>query len=602
MYTDLNDPENTKGKPLITFDKISLVDSEFPPEAPYIPLLFSIERDKIGKREELYGILSILKPVLSKISQNKIIDIEIYEGLLYSFNPINEFGISVYINPKYFESIYSQIQLEKLVGYTLLSTHPLTSYIAEKEGFEVKYVEGVGIVPLDFAHFQDFEFTLNNYIKKGLFAYEFSPFDSDDYEVVKQICKMFDIEIVNTKNKFSWVLLTHVDFTMSPDVWIRNNIPLVKMGKFPIFTCYLEAVIKSEYDNDYNRKYGSQYTGDIVKYFALLTFAQLSDKFVGIKPFIYDLRVNPDHSLNVQLPSMSLIHEFQDIFNEMYNPNITVLLSKNLNEAILKRYVIQQVDPNAYPIIFSGQGEEIIIHRSPLANVYPSPFNFDVSISAELENKMRQFYKNCHDNLEPVSLEEIDKMDLFSLLTLVPITENNITYCFSKETIEKVDTNPLTRTPLSEETKRKFEKMEYGLRGYFDVGVLFGLYSDSEEKIDYSKFGITQVVRIPVNENERELYGNLFLVKVLFADGTESDIFEISLPTINLEKIDELKHIVNALWNIGFFLNSWQKFLLFSDQYEEKSFFVGTSQQILLHAKNSIFDGDKALNYLNLQL
>ena len=606
-YTDLNDPMNVGEKEAkIQFDKISLVDAS---EIPYVPLLFSIERDKVKSGEELYGISSILKPLLSKISQSKITDIEIFEGLLYSFNPINEFGISVYINPKYFESIYSQVDLERLVGYTLLSTNSLSKYIAEKEGFEVKHVENIAIVPLDFAHFQDFEFTLNNYIRKGLFAYEFSPFDSDDYEVVKQICKMFDIEIVNKKNVFSWILLTHVDFTISPEVWIRNNIPLVKMGKFPAFTLHLEAVAKSEYQNDYNRQHGELYTKYRIKYFALMVFAQLSDKYPEIKPFIYNLRINADYSVTLNLPSISLTPEFSNIFDSIYD-NANVLLAKDLNEAIIKKYIISNVDSDSYPIIFSDEGktQQIIIHRSPLASSYPSPFDFSaqnmMKSAKELEDKMRIFYQTCHDNLEPVSLEEINNMRLEDLLHLIPITENNVTYCFSKETIEKVDSNPLTRTPLSEETKQKFEKLEYGLRGYFDVGVLFGLYSaeEGEEIADYSKFGLTQVVRIPVEAEYRDLYGNLFLVKVLFSDGTESDLFEISLPTVNLEKIDELKNAVDKLWNTGFFLNPWQKFLLSSDQHEEKNFFVFVNKEILMHAKDSIYDGDKALNYLNSQL
>ena len=604
-YTDLNDPMNM-GKEknlLIQFDKISLVDA---PEIPYVPLLFSIERDKVKSREELYGISSILKPLLSKISQSKITDIEIFEGLLYSFSPINEFGISVYINPEYFESIYSQVDLERLVGYTLLSTNPLSKYIAGKEGFEVKYVENIAIVPLDFVYFQDFEFTLNNYIRKGLFVYEFSPFDSDDYEVVKQICKMFDIEIVNKKDPFSWILLTHVDFTTSAEVWIRNNIPLVKMGKFPSFTLHLGAVVKSEYQNDYNRQHGELYTKHLIKYFALMAFAQLSDTYSEIKPFIYNLQVNSDYSVTLNLPSISLIREFSNTFDSIYD-NANVLLAKNLNEAIIKRYIISNVDPDSYPISISGEGQEIIIHRSPLANTYPSPFDFSeenmIKSAKELEDKMKIFYRTCHDNLEPVSLEEINNMKLEDLLNLIPITENNITYCFSKETIEKVDSNPLTRTPLSEEIKQRFEKMEYGLRGYFDVGILFGLYSnDTDQVVDYSKFGLTQVVRIPVEAEHRKLYGNLFLVKVLFADGTESDLFEISLPTVNLEKIDELKYTVDKLWNSGFFLNAWLKFLLHSDEYEEKNFFVFINKDILLHAKDSIYDGEKALNFLNVEL
>ena len=575
-----------------------------------IPLILSIDRSLVATREEVFALISILKPLISKICKVKVVDIELLEGLLYSFYPITESNLPVYIPEEATEAIYSQINLPSLVGYTFLSDHPLARYVVEKEGMKgVKYVEGIAIIPLNSEYLfemadqnENFEFTLQTYVKKGIFAYEFGPFDTDDFEIVLQTCKQFDIKVVNRQDFMKWILLSEHDFSISPETWLRNAIPLVRMGQFPFFTLSLKSVIDKMFNNDYERKYGDIYQRHVMKYVACLTFADLSDRFPYIKEFIYSIRINPDYTISVQLPSYDLVKEFEKKFNEGFEKLYTIVVCKDLEDAVIKRYIVQTVDDDGYPMVFSSNGEELLIHRSPLAKLYPSPFNFDDANMQEkrkeLEEKMRNFYKTCHDNIEPVSLEEIEKMQLHDLLHLIPIQENNITYCFSKDTISKVESNPLTRTPLSDDVKRRLAIGEYGLRGYFDVGILYGLYESDEKgkEMNYDELGFIQVVRIPVEQEYRELYGNIFLVKVTFMNGVESDIFEISLPGIELNKIDELRSYVEELWKRGFFISPWAKAL------SEDNFSVITTNPILIRAKDSIFDGEKALNYLRLQL
>ena len=573
-----------------------------------IPLILSIDRSLISSREEAFGIISILKPLVSKICKVKVIDIELLEGLLYSFYPIDELHNPVYIAEEATEAIYSQIDIPSLVGYTFLSDHPLARYVVEKEGIEkVKYAENIAIIPLKSEYLfempdiiESFEFTLQSYVRRGIFAYEFGPFDTDDFEIVLQICKQFDIKVVNRKDFSKWILLTENDFSISPETWIRNAIPLVRMGQFPFFTLTMESVIEKTFNNDYERKYGDIDQKYVIKYVACLSFADLSDRFSYMREFIYSLRVNSDYSISVQLPSYELVREFEKKFNENFEKLYTVVVCENLEDAVIKRYIVQTVDDDAYPMVFSN----ILVHRSPLAKLYPSPFNFDEKNMKEkrdeLEIKMRQFYKTCHDNVEPILLEDIDATNLNELLNLIPIRENNITYCFSKDTISKVESNPMTRTPLSDEVKKRVAFGEFGLRGYFDVGVLYGLYESDEmnkdKEKDYNELGFIHVVRIPVEREYRELYGNIFLVKVEFMNGIENDLFEISLPLIELHKIDELRSYVEELWKRGLFISPWAKAL------NEENFSVITTNPILLRAKDSIFDGNKALEYLRLQL
>ena len=576
-----------------------------------IPLILSIDKDIVRSREEIFAIISILKPLVSKICKVKVIDIELFEGLLYSFYPTTETNVPIYISEEATEAIYSQIDIEKLIGYTFLSDHSLARYVVEKEGIEnVKYAEGIAIIPLKSEYLfempdivESFEFTLQSYMRRGLFTYEFGPFDTDDFEIVLQICKQFDIKVVNRKDFSKWILLCENDFSISPETWIRNAIPLVRMGQFPFFTLTMESLREKTFNNDYERKYGYIDQKYVIKYVACLSFADLSDRFPVIKEFIYSLRVNADYTISVQLPSYELVKEFEKKFNENFQKLYTVVVCENLEDAVIKRYIVQSVDDDAYPMVFSN----ILVHRSPLAKLYPSPFDFgEKNVKEkrnELEIKMRQFYKTCHDNIEPVLLEKIDDFNLNELLNLIPIRENNITYCFSKDTISKVESNPMTRTPLSDEVKKRVAFGEFGLRGYSDVGVLYGLYEsgieeekEKEYERDYNELGFIHVVRIPVEKEYRELYGNIFLVKVEFMNGIEGDIFEISLPTVGLERIDELRSYVEELWKRGFFISPWAKAL------NEENFSTITTNPILLRAKDSIFDGNKALEYLRLQL
>lgn len=617
-YVDVHDPtlkgiDKVKKENMIVYDKVIRFETTKILEQKYIPLSFALRKENVS-REEIYGIISILKPLLSKICKTKVIDIEFEESAGYILNPITEFDIAVYINPMYVESIYSQVNLVSLIGYTLLTDNKLSRYIVEKENIEnVKYVEGISIIPISntkiestqYEKVQNFYFILQSFIQKGVFSYAFSPWDSEDYDFVKQLCNMFEIHILEDKDFSCWVLQTDIDFAISPDLWIKSTLPLIKGGDFPLFTFR-----RISYDNDYDRRYGTTYVKHIMKYCALMAYAQLSDKYPTLKKFIYGVQVNEDLSVTAPLPSAKIAREYFNTFEALYSPSTkyTVETADTLEEAIVKRYVIQSVDDDAYSIILGTEPSYVIVHRSPLANNYPSPFVFDTENmekkKEELLEKSREYYKKCHDNIEPVTLDKISQMDVSEILSLIPIIENNVTYCYTKETLLQVERNPLTRKPFSLEVVDRINNLEYGLRGFFDVGILYGLLTDThlEEKvpgINLEDIGLTRLVRISVEEKYRELYGNIFLVQVVFRDNTTSDLFEICLPTIELGKIDELRAYVTELWKKGFFLSPWSINLL-RNQYS--SFFIKITDPILVHAKDSIFDGNIALEYLKNQI
>ena len=109
--------------------------------------------------------------------------------------------------------------------------------------------------------------------------------------------------------------------------------------------------------------------------------------------------------------------------------------------------------------------------------------------------------------------------------------------------------------------------------------------------------GIPRVLRIKTEGKERELLGNLFLVEVLFEDGTVSPLFEISLPPVELNRIDDLKKYVNKLWASGYFLSDWSSAIV--TFLGPPSFPVLVGAPVFRNAGTSIFDGNLAMEKMN---
>ena len=629
--TDPNDPSN-KDKSIK--DIIEQIDRGFVVTSDkdittYTPLTLSLSKDVLNiyddetKAEIIVGISEILKPLINYKFDTPVDFVHTSEFKdLYIFSPTTELGTAVFNNP-YYPIV---IDLIPFVGYTLLSESQLTRYIVEtwvkeKEylfsdlkvkyyNVKGKYLSLIPIPPLNqfskeaMMRMGEYTATL---IKEGYFTYTFELNDLEDMEMTRSLCNLFEIKIIDSKDLSTWILKTDIDFLVSPEEWLRNNLQLVKFGSFPKFTISLNF----SYFNDYIRLYGTVFRDTILKYISYLSFGKLSDDYPFIRPYIFNISVNNDFSISVNLPSYQLILQFKEYVLESLNEGISFLNKNQKNgpwnivscdsfeDGIVKRWMIQKIDDDAYPMVFKdATNTEVLIHRSPLAIPYPSLFDLQTN-KEELQNEFQKFYKKCHGDIEPVLLEKIDEMSFEQLLKLIPVEERGITYCFSNDTIDqlKKKENPLTRRPLKDKVLKTGKYLEEGLRGVFQVGPLYGLYDSFPTKVNIpNDKGLIRTIRVPTDSKKRELVGNLFNNEVLFEDGTVSPLFEISLPTVGLEKIDEMKDIVNRLWEEGYFLNDWVTAIVMF--LKDKSFPVVVTNPILLNAGDSIFDGNVALEYL----
>lgn len=617
-FNNLKKEVTTLDRGIVSYESTDVKEVEEIHKNSYVPITLTLEKNENITGEVITEIRKILKVVVSKMLQTSVDEIEVLErDEFYIFNPVTIYGTSVYENSKYTTDFYTNLKIQDFVGYTLLSTSPLTRFVIDRwvekkeyllDEIGVKYLsiqqEQISLIPLDKIDFiERIDTYITKLIKEGYFAYIFGIFDLDDIEIVRELCLLYNIEIVDSKDVSTFILRTNVDFKISPELWLRNNLALIKTGQFPIFS--VAGNWMYSYKDEYRRKYSWAFKDAVLKYIAYLAYARLSDENEFIRPFTILTNINEDLSIQVSLPSYELVEKFKENLEEIINNHYSYIVCKDLNEAIIKRWLIQNIDPDAYPIIFKDKTDNnVLVHRSPLAIQNPSPFEFtDEDIKRgekELTEKMKDYYENvkiCHDNIEPVTLENINDMSLDEILNLIPITENGITYCFSNETASKIDNNPLTRTPFTEKTLFRIKYGEYGIKGLFNVGVLYGLYEDVPVKINIpTEKGIVRMIRMKVDEKMRELVGNLFLIEILFQDGTTTPLFEISLPTVGLEKIDEVKTYVEKLWYEGYFFNYWYSAV--NKYLEISSFPVLITDEILLHAGDSIFDGNIALNYL----
>ncbi len=601
-----------------------------------IPNNISIDKFMLGIYLE--GIKEILKVLANKLLYVDIEFIEIIE-LKESYN----FNLGVFENNDYLINFIKLSNPDVYFGYTLLNENQLVRYILEKwyesgdyvpQDINVKYLtvngEDIAIIPIGSDTYEQdntnkiinrMDSYINSLVKQGYFTYSFGIHDLEDLQYVKELCYMWNINIIYETDLSLLVLQTDVDFSITPKKWLQEALQKVKIGSFPFFN--ITGEWQYSYNDEYVRFYGSLYQDVVVKYATYLSYADLSDIYPIIKPFTVLTNINEDLSIKVALPTYELVIELSNRIMDALKKGISgvdkefggVWLTQScdsLYDGIIKRWLVQSIDDSAYPMIFTSKyGEETLIYRSKLAIKYPSPFIFNEKNINETEEdlriKLRKHYGHqiCHDNLEPVLLETISDMSLKDLLKIIPTHENNnVTHCFSSDTLSQLNNfiNPLTRQPFSEKVVKRLELLEWGWRGLYDVGVLYGLYQEVPTKILIpTTVGLIDMFRINTSQKKRELVGNLYLIQVEFEDGTTSPLFEISFPTVGLSIIDNVRTYIEELWERGYFLSYWdsaiQKFYI-KKHPNIKSYNVTVTDEILLHAGDSIFDGNKAIELL----
>ncbi len=583
------------------------------------------------------GASEIVKTLTSDILNINIRNVEtMRHNDIIIFTPITEELTSVYENPKYLGEYHRLVNLDILGGYQVLSEDPLVRYVLSElyrgsnyvpSDIKAIYVHNIALIPVgndndEENHYNKIKNRVGAIIEKkrqdGYFTYKLSIHNISDILLLNELASLWNSHIVYNEDNIN-IVIKHdeVDFGTDPEMWFRYNIDIIKRGQFPSITLY--GRWQFDVRGDYNQIYDRKWNQAILQYGSLLAYRKLGLKDSLIQPFTHTIKVNNDLSITLSLPTYTHVILFKEYFNDIFNgyqglehngdQSWLVEPCEDLIDGVIKRWYIQGIDKRSMPMVLKNESdgngtEEILVFRSPAIGLYSpnnDPFdlkNIDIkTIRNNLTDSLREYYVLCHDNIEPVLLDHINKMELSDLLDLIEIKErpNQPTYCYSKNTILSLENpiNPITQRPLQDNIIQKALLVEWGLRGLFDVGPLTGLYEDLPQKILVSpKVGLPMIAKVVTNPIQQNIIGDVYLVSVGFQDGNITDMFEIANETPN-----DLKRIVEQLWNNGFFLNYWISAV---QEYsnELKSFVVIITSPLLLQGSYSKINGLNAIKYL----
>ena len=572
--------ETSKDKGLVRYEIYS--DQNLNPiinKISYEPIVIVVKSEP--KYNE--GLKTIVKALTEKLLNITIKNVETItmENNMTTFSPIDTDNKSIYANPNYINDYYKNMNISKYLGYEVLSNDPLVTLFTKPIN-----IEGIYLIPLGNQDIIDRIGSITNkYRQDGYFVYPVGHHNKEDLLLVPELASLWETEVIST-NHIDKIILKSNKMDLH---WFEKNINTIKNGMFPSITVY--GTWQFDVGGDYNRIYDKPMYKYILYYAGLLAYKKLTDNDTFLAPFTQSVKINNDLSITISVPTYNHSVLFKEKLKEVLTDQdlFETVYCKGLIDGIVKKHYVQGIDSKSNPMVLPGESGDVLIFRSPTTTEYNSPYNFDQVNHNKLMKDMKTHYNNCHDNMEPVTLDMISAMDLGELLDLVQISENSVKFCYSKNTLLSLTkpVNPMTRRPFKDNVLIKAMMTEWGLRGLFDVGPVKGLYNDMPEKILIKpKIGVIDVM---FDQNNQ-----IYDIVVTFGD-YEQVIFSISTTDKN-----ELKRMVTELWDNGFFLSYWSASL---QKYSNPEMYqLNVTNPILIHAADSKDDGDHAMNYLKSNL
>ena len=596
---------------------------------------FMLTNGQINVGSIITGAKEVIKVLTEQILKVDINNVETLtrENNIITFTPINKNNKSVYENPMYLANYYYFVNMDILGGYQVLSKDPTVKYVLDElyngqdyvpEDINPTYVHGVSLIPVGTAEEEDHYMKIKNRVntiittrrQDGYFSIELGLHNIADVLLISQLAKLWHTEIVYEADNVNIILKhDHVDFGTRPELWFQHNLEVIKEGNFPTITLY--GIWQFKVGGDYNQIYGKQWSQAIIQYGALLAYRKLGLEDPFIQPFTHTVNVNNDLSITLSLPTYNHVIKFRQYLDDILNGYTSprqgeeswfVQPCQDLLDGVIKRWYVQSIDKRSMPMVLKqtyvdGKTEEILVFRSPAVGLYyrDSPLDFDnvnmTEVRNTFRNELRDYYRLCHGNIEPVLLDRIDEMKLHQLLDLIEIKEryNEPTYCYSTTTLLSLSSpiSPMTRRPYKDNIIIKALLMEWGWRGLFNTGSLIGLYHDMPSQILVQPtVGHPIIVKQMISDLQRNVTGDVYSVSVGFADGLITDLFDIAT-----EDPSELKMVMEKLWHDGFFLSYWVSAV---QKYTDRvnSFVVIVTKPLLVDGSNSKSNGERAMNYL----
>lgn len=322
---------------------------------------------------------------------------------------------------------------------------------------------------------------------------------------------------------------------------------------------------------------------------------------------VIDNRSNNNINYNNEIDKLTYIST--DDFNKMKQKLIDEMNQDQINEdeemeAPIEIYSETETDMSDI------QGKKILlkINEPPIPNTLAeiqtdNIFNKqndidDLLIIKQIENEnvllkkyqndfitnLRHHYINCRNDQDIITKEQISKMDIVELLSIIVMQYEDEYHCFSQDYLLKtgIYVDPATGISLNERIVRIMKQQEFGIRGYFSYAILPGVLEDvpelpllniekasvdvnvvNDENIINSNYLTIDLLTNIQNLVERDFYEqNMTQEYTLTIAEIDMNILSKSKNKMSSEKIEQFAIKFADLWKQGKLLSDWSFDLL----------------------------------------
>jgi hypothetical protein len=371
--------------------------------------------------------------------------------------------------------------------------------------------------------------------------------DPNDFDQKTFTQKDFDSYLRSEYGHPIKVFKTSLHLGDDPRSWYLEALRSIKAGHLPSYIFTPSEAMAIEYLPETEAR---------LQYGAIRAYLDLTQTNSVLIPYIPSVRVSENYSVKAIFGRyedvLQLMEKLQYYWSLAGNWLVFGCSNGNRDHCIAQRWLIRREHPQYSPLIVTlPDGDRYLVVDTPEPKNFQIP-KVDEKIVHSLERELRDYYLNtCHDQMDPVSREEIGQMDLAQLLTLI-VTDDRPQYCFETHTIRNLPSpqNPITMRPFSPKVLSQYALSTLAQDGLYSIGPVPGLLDAVPVPQLVSPPGgvisiFTQGIESSINP--------VVDVNVTFPSGQISSLFSIWLE----QDRDQFLQKAQELWLDGWFLPPW---------------------------------------------
>ncbi len=459
----------------------------------------------------------------------------------------------IYLKPEYSGLFRKVCNLDNFVGVEVYSQDPIAKFTLTNLEFELEQVYQInqlilGPVVPEFDLLKA-EVATRTAIYRSDFHF-YLPIDNCNYDytwLTPELASMWEMEEIFTDSR-GQVYRSELDPGMDLESWFEDSTLQIWRDRLPVL-----LIPTYQLKDDFEERNVVNRLITLAK--AVRAYSQLVTENPTLARAIFGVKVTENQLISMpvttELDRKIFVNRYQTEFGTSLVWNVKIV--KSFLEGILTRYLMQKQGLTSF--LFELAGVERVVYTTPDPSTVSKEYSADdYSVAlVELRADILAVYKHC------VNADQLAELSLLELLTVIEVIDDpeSGSYCFT--TIEltslNLPVNPITRIPLSEYVIAKTKHIEYGIRGYFSIGVLEGVYTT------YPKREILTVTTGDIETQSHTLASDNFISVCLKRPitlepkiSTHNHLFDIMLDP---EFETTIKQAVTNLWRAGYLLSTW---------------------------------------------